>query len=149
MFRRPPSLNSLYLRLRKLYSPSLRLKNFALSIDSLPDKILYASIRSPRSLLFSSVVKPVETFDRYMWSASILEPASWLSSVRVQGYWCPFLGGENKPVHSDQACTQWPNLYTVTKPVHSDQACTPWPVTLLAIMVAEISRGSQIFGMLP
>ena len=51
------SLNGLYLWPRRLYILSLRLKNFALSIDSLPDRIFYASIRSPRSLLFSSVVK--------------------------------------------------------------------------------------------
>ena len=36
----------------RLCRPSLTVKKFALSIDSLPDRILYVSIRSPRSLLF-------------------------------------------------------------------------------------------------
>jgi len=55
MFRRLLSLNSLYLWPLRLCRPSLRVKNFALSIDSLPDRILYVSIRSPRCFLFSSV----------------------------------------------------------------------------------------------
>ena len=56
-FRRLLSLNSLYPWPLRLCRPSLRVKNFALSIDSLPDRILYVSIRSPRSLFFSSVVR--------------------------------------------------------------------------------------------